>query len=111
MISGLRAAAISDSALRQLYGAIYRAFRRRRSLLLLNLEKQVQLEELPWIAAIDRFRTDDPSNRELSKQALEEVSLLTLTSFPHAIFPNKLLQELRALVKTAELNLPLVEEM
>lgn len=111
MISGLRAAAISDSALRQLYAAIYRAFRRRRSLLLLNLEKQVQIEELPWIAAIDRFRIDDPSNRELSQQALEEVTVLTLTSFPHVILPNKLLRELRALVKAAELKIPLVKEV
>jgi len=111
MISGLQAAAISDSALGQLYGAIYRAFRRRRSLLLLNLEKQVQIEELPWIKAIEKFRTDDPSNRELSQQALEEVSVLALTSFPHVILPNKLLRELRALVKAAELEIPLVEEV
>jgi hypothetical protein len=111
MISGLRAAGISDAVLRQLYGTIYRAFRRRRSLLLLNLEKQVQIEELPWIAAIDKFRVEDPSTRELSKQVLEEVSLLTLSSFPHAILPNKLLRELAALVKAAELDIPLVEEM
>jgi hypothetical protein len=47
MTSGIRAAGIADSTLRQLYAAIYRAFRQRRSLLLLNLEKQVQIEELP----------------------------------------------------------------
>jgi hypothetical protein len=111
MISGLRAAGISDPALRQLYGAIYRAFRRRRSLLLLKLEKQVQIEELPWISIIERFRTDDLSSRDLSKQALDEISILTLTSFPHAILPNKLLQELRALIKGAELDIPLVDEM
>lgn len=111
MISGLRAAGISDPALRDLYGAIYRAFRRRRSLLLLNLEKQVEIEELPWISTIEEFRTDDLSSRELSKQALDEISVLTLTSFPHAILPNKLLQELRALIKGAELDIPLVEEM
>ena len=111
MISGLRAAGISDPALRQLYGAVYRAFRRRRSLLLLNLEKQVQIEELPWIATIDRFRTDNLSASELSRQALDEITSLTLTSFPHAILPNKLLQELRALIKGAKLNIPLVDEM
>ena len=49
MISGIRSAGIADPALRQLYAAIYRAFRQRRSLLLLNLEKQVQIEELPWV--------------------------------------------------------------
>ena len=110
-ISGLRSAGISDPVLRNLYAAIYRAFRRRRSLLLLNLEKQIQLEELPWVAAIEQFRSDNLPERELSQQALEEITLLTLRSFPHVILPNKLLQELRALVKGAKLNIPLVDEV
>lgn len=111
MISGLRAAGISDPELRQLYASVYRAFRRRRSLLLLNLESQVQMEELPWVKAVDRFRAESLSTRELSRQALEEVTLLSVTSFPHAILPNKLLQELRALAKGAELDIPLVDEV
>ena len=111
MTSGLKAAGIADPTLRQLYAAIYRAFRRRRSLLLQNLEKQIQIEELPWVAAVDRFRRDDLSARELAKQALEEVTVLTSSSFPHVILPNKLLQELRALAKTAEMDLPLVDEV
>ncbi len=111
MSSGLGAAGIVDPTLRQLYAAIYRAFRRRRSLLLLNLEKQVQIEELPWAAAIDRFRSENLSSRELARQTLEEVTVLTLRSFPYAILPNKLLQELRALVKGAELDIPLVDEV
>jgi hypothetical protein len=111
MTSRLRAAGITDPTLRQLYAAIYRAFRRRRTLLLLNLEKQVQIEELPWIQAIDRFREDNLSSRELARQTLEEITAITLTSFPQAILPNKLLQELRALVKGADLNIPLVDEL
>ncbi len=111
MTSGLRAAGISDTVLRQLYAAIYRAFRRRRSLLLLNLEKQIQLEELPWIAAIERFRTDSLTTQELAKQVLREVTTLSFVSFPYAILPNKLLQELNAIVKSAALDLPLVEEV
>lgn len=111
MTSRLRAVGITDPLLRPLYAAIYRAFRQRRSLLLLNLESQVQIEELPWISAIEQFRSDDLSSRELARQALEEVVLLVLTSFPHVILPNKLLQELRALVKGADLDLPLVDEV
>jgi hypothetical protein len=111
MTSGIRAAGIADSRLRQLYAAIYRAFRRRRSLLLLNLEKQVQIEELPWIAAIEKFRSESLSSREAAAQVLEELTVLTLSSFPHAIIPNKLLQEFRSLVKVAELDVPLVEEV
>ena len=111
MTSGLRAAGITDPQLRPLYAAIYRAFRRRRSLLLLNLEKQVQLRELPWIAAIEPFRRDNLPERELARQALEEITALTLTAFPHAIIPNKLLQELRALAAGAKLDVPLVDEL
>lgn len=111
MTSGLRAAGIADPALGQLYAAIYRAFRRRRSLLLLNLQKQVQIEELPWVAAIDRFRSAELSSREVARQTLEQVLVVTLTSFPQAVLPNKLLQELRALIKGIELNIPLVEEL
>lgn len=111
MTAGIRATGIADPTLRQLYAAIYRAFRRRRSLLLLNLEKQVQLEELPWVAAIERFRSDSLSSQELARQTIEEVTVLTLTSFPQAILPNKLLQELRALVKSADLDIPLVDEL
>ncbi|MCP4404225.1 MAG: hypothetical protein GY801_43830, partial [bacterium] len=109
--SEIRAAGISDPALSHLYAAIYRAFRRRRSLLLLNLESQVRLEELPWVAAIERFRQKSLSTGELTRQTLEEVVTLTITSFPYTIIPNKLLQELRALSKGAELSLPLVDEL
>ena len=111
LTSGIRAAGLTDSALRQLYSSIYRAFRRRRSLLLLDLEKQVQIEELPWIRTVDGFRTADMSSAELAKQTLEEVTILALTSFPQAIIPNKLLQELNALSKGAGLDLSLVDEL
>jgi hypothetical protein len=42
------ASAYPDEALRILMGATHRAFRNRRSLLLLNLDHQVRLGELPW---------------------------------------------------------------
>ena len=99
--SGLRAAAFDDPLLRRHYAAIYRAFRRRRSLLLLNLEKQVRIEELPWVEAMEPFRRTDLSVRELSHRALKEVAMLTLRAFPQAIIPNKLLQEFRALAQGA----------
>jgi hypothetical protein len=109
--SEIRAAGIADPTLRRLYAAIYRAFRRRRSLLLLNFESQIRIEELPWIAAIERFRQENFSTRDLARQTLEEVVTLALTSFPYAILPNKLLQELRTLAKGADLNIPFVDEI
>jgi hypothetical protein len=111
MTSGLRAAGIAEPALRHLYAAIYRAFRRRRSLLLMNLQKQVQFEALPWVAAIDRFRSESLPTRDLARHTLEELTTLTFGAFPYAIIPNKLVQELRALVKGADLDIPLVDEL
>jgi hypothetical protein len=109
--SGLRSLGIRDPQLRRLYSSLYRAFRHRRSLLLLNLESQVRMEELPWIAAIEQFREQDLAASEIAKQALIDLVLLTVTSFPHAIVPNKVLQELRSLAKGAQLELPLVDEL
>ena len=109
--ASLRASALDHTELRALYAATYRAFRRRRSLLLLDLEKQVQLEELPWVAAIERRRRKDLSGRELALLALQDVAALVLRAFPHVIIPNKLLQEFRALAKAGELDLPFVEEL
>jgi hypothetical protein len=107
----VRAAGISDPDLRRLYGAIYRAFRRRRSVLLLNLESQVKLEELPWVKAINRYRTDGVDAKERARQTLEQVVFQAITSFPQQILPNKLLQEIRTLAEGAGLQLPIVDEV
>lgn len=109
--SGLKAQGIADPVLRSLYAVIYRAFRKRRSLLLLNLEKQIQLEELPWLAAINRSRRPEISVAEVSRLALQELTLLAITSFPHVILPNKLIREFEALARSSGLNLPLTEEV
>jgi hypothetical protein len=111
LTSALRSAGIADPALRGLYAAVYRAFRRRRSLLLLDLQQQVRLEELPWVQAIDRHRSADLGGAELARQALLETSALALKAFPQAIIPNKLIQELTALAGTADLAVPLTEEV
>lgn len=112
MTSEVRAAGFADPELRTLYSAVYAAFRRRRSLLLLDLASQVKLEELPWVAAIEPLRRGALGDRELSRQTLEQLSSLTFASFPHVIVPNKLLQELRALAKGAGMpELPLVDEL
>jgi hypothetical protein len=96
--------ACDDSELGDLYAAIYQAFRRRRSLLLLDLAKQVQLNELPWVQVLK------PYVRQTGG-ALEEVSTLQLTFFPEVIIPNKLAQEVNYLAKGAGLDIPIVEEL
>jgi len=104
-------AGIADPELRRLHGAIYQAFARRRSLLLLNLESQVKRKELPWVRAIDPFRTDEGSAREKARRELERIAVLAMTAFPHQILPNKLLQEIRSLAEAAGLSLPIVDEV
>ncbi|HEY9786078.1 MAG TPA: hypothetical protein V6D17_11790 [Candidatus Obscuribacterales bacterium] len=108
--SQVSAAGIKDAELSRLYATIYRAFRKRRSLLLLNLEHQVRFEELPWIRALELHRKKLDAS-ELARQTLREVVTLSLTAFPHQILPNKLLQEIRALAKAADLQMPIVDEL
>ena len=128
------AAGFADQAVTELFARTYTAFRRRRSLLLLNLEQQVRLQELPWIQALDSLRPApsapvarsrfgpgrgrQPANlgaataeQAGARQALREVVLLDLRAFPGTLLPNPLVRELGALATRAGLQLPLVEEV
>lgn len=91
--------------------ALYRAFSNRRSLLLLNLESQVRLEELPWARALLQRREGGFDAREIARQALTELVRLSLTHFPHVIFPNPLIQEFSTLAKLANLDIPFTNEI
>jgi len=105
------AADFGNGDLRELYGQAYAAFRRRRSMLLLNLEHQVRFTELPWIAAVQPFRITDAQAGRAARQTLEQITLLALTSFPQAIVPNPLVAEMTALAAQAGLSVPLTEEV
>ncbi len=106
-----RTQAISNPTLRSLYAALYRAFRARRSLMLLDLQHQVQFAELPWVAAIEPFRSDNKATQQAARAILTRLLRLNFIAFPHAILPNKLLQEVVALSQQVGLDLPLVEEV
>src|SRR5690606_5360718 len=56
-------------------------------------------------------RIKNLSTRKLARQTLQEVTRLALVSFPHALLPNKLFQQLRALIEQAKLDLPLIDEL
>jgi hypothetical protein len=105
-----RAAGIGDPELRRVLEAAYLAFRRRRSLLL-DLERQVQFGELPWIAAIEPWIGSDDATRVAAQNSLQQVVTIAVGTFPEAILPNKLVRELRALSASAGLTLPLVDEL
>jgi hypothetical protein len=111
LVAHARAGAIECPDLRRLYGAIYAAFRRRRSLLLVHLQSQVKLEELPWVRAVTAYHANSDETRRHARAVLEEVVTLALTAFPQLALPNKLLQELRALASSAGLALPITDEL
>lgn len=90
--AGLRANSLLDIPLRHLYEKNYRAFKQRRSLLLLDLQHQVQLEELPWVTIIDKFRKKQISNKTIFTEVLNEFLLLNFRYFPQTQLPNPLLQ-------------------
>lgn len=104
-------AGYSDVALRRLMAATYEAFRSRRSLLLLQLSHQVQLEELPWVAAVLAYRHGDDGVRNGARATLVRLGELAMDGFPATVLPNPLTRELAALSKAAGLNLPWVEEL
>jgi hypothetical protein len=107
----VRAQAMGDDAGRRLYAAIYAAFRRRRSLLLVNYAHQVQLSELPWVAAMEATRVEDTSHVRRARQVIARTSAVAIRAFPHTITPNKLVTELGALASAAKVELPLTEEL
>ena len=76
MTARIRASAIEDPELRRIYETTYSAFRRRRSLLLLDLQSQVLQEELPWIAAISQWVGDDAETRAAARSALQQAAQL-----------------------------------
>jgi len=104
-------AGFRDTSLRILSVATYRAFRQRRSLLLLDLQSQVRMNELPWVAAVEVERKTDEVIADAARQVLIESAALTLCAFPQAVLPNKLIQEFAALAAMAKLDLPFVEEV
>ncbi|PPK68130.1 hypothetical protein V5P93_000034 [Actinokineospora auranticolor] len=101
---------IDDPVVAGLHARTYTAFRRRRGVLLLNLESQVGFHELPWVGPMQDFRTSGRSGRPAG-QALRRAVLLALRSFPAQILPNPLVREIGALARAADVRLPLVEEL
>ncbi|MFG2647717.1 hypothetical protein [Streptomyces sp. NPDC048436] len=114
----------SDASLRTLMSANYRAFRNRRSLLLLDFERQVRTEELPWVRAVSGRCGDATGNGRSAGAspetgtsqapalvALRQLGELAVQGFPGTILPNPLIRELGVLARQADLKAPFVEEL
>lgn len=93
-----------------LHAQLHAAFSRRRSLLLLHLEHQVRLQELPWVAALAPWRAEALAQAEASSR-LRRLALLAWRHFPHRAWPNPFLSQLKALSQVAGLQLPWPEEL
>ncbi|KAI9351113.1 hypothetical protein DFJ73DRAFT_377332 [Zopfochytrium polystomum] len=97
-----------DPVLERLYLSTYTAFRSRRSLLLLNYQRQIQFSELPWAAALEAHTLPGTDTAPL---ILSRVARLFLKAFPEQITPNKLVTELQNLFKNAGREELLLEEL
>ena len=105
------AAAYPDADLRALMAANYEAFRRRRSLLLLDFKSQVRVDELPWVRAVAGQREQSAGSAEGAMAALARLGELAIDAFPATVIPNPLVAELTTLAREAGSDLPLVEEL
>lgn len=105
------ASAYGNEALGRLMAEHYLAFRRRRSLLLLNLEHQVTADELPWVRGVAAHKTDKRRTSSDALTALRRLGFLALTGFPGTILPNPLVRELDTLGRESGAPTPFVEEL
>ncbi|RKT83265.1 hypothetical protein SAMN05421805_105252 [Saccharopolyspora antimicrobica] len=104
-------AGLDDPVLAGVHEQTYTAFRRRRSLLLLNLEQQVRFDELPWVRALAVCRSPRVERSVAAHRSLQQAVLLAITSFPQALLPNPLVREFGAMSVLAGIRMPLVEEV
>ncbi|MGW5640723.1 hypothetical protein, partial [Streptomyces sp. NPDC003832] len=113
LVADTTAKAYREQSLRALMSANYRAFRSRRSLLLLNLERQVRVEELPWVRAVsaDRSAVAGKSDDEGALAVLRQLGELAVQAFTGTILPNPLVREFGVLGRQCELGAPFVEEL
>lgn len=72
------AAGYRDERLRSVMAADYEAFRNRRSLLLLDLERQVRGEELPWVQAVRPFKAESDEASAEARAALVRLTELAI---------------------------------
>ncbi|MFF9908979.1 hypothetical protein [Streptomyces sp. NPDC013457] len=114
LVANATAQRYADPALRTLMAATYRAFRNRRSLMLLNLAHQVRVDELPWVRAVAGQGSDADTQaraRAAAEAALRRLGDLAVGAFPGTLLPNPLVREMSHLARQADLSAPFTEEL
>ncbi|MCP9979147.1 transcriptional regulator [Actinomadura madurae] len=111
LVAAASARPYPDDALKGLMAAVHKAFRNRRSLLLLDLAHQVRQDELPWVAAVAGYRRTTGAAQANAHAVLVQLGELALRSFPGTIVPNPMIGELGTLADRAGVRVPFVEEL
>ncbi|NYI04710.1 hypothetical protein [Allostreptomyces psammosilenae] len=111
LVAPTMAAAYPDPRLRRLMGATYGAFRNRRSLLLVDLQRQTRFEDLPWVRAVASRRRSGDGAGQSATATLRHPGELALDAFPATVLPNPLVRELNTLARAGGVPVPLVEEL
>ncbi|MBE7452160.1 MAG: hypothetical protein HS111_25750 [Kofleriaceae bacterium] len=106
------AAGVRDPALRRVLVALYRAFRRRRSLLLLRARPPgARNRELPWAEAITGARVDDAATRVAARRALGRVVDVAVCAWPATPAAQQAAAGGAGAGRARRLALPLVDEL
>lgn len=91
--SAASAAQYSDPQLARVMSGLATAFAARRSLLLLYLQSQVKIHELPWHSAVSKYA--DPSKATgVTREALRRIAETAVLAFPEVVLPNPLVKQL-----------------
>lgn len=99
--------AYADEDVGLLIAETYKAFTRRRSLLLMDLSSQVRFDELPWVKPMIGERL----NPECYISAALRLAAYAIGFFPGTVLPNPLVEQLNALYWLAGKQRPFLAEL
>ena len=99
--------AYADEDMGLLIAETYKAFSRRRSLLLTDLSSQVRFDELPWVKPV----IDERLNSECYTGAALRLAAYAIDFFPGVVLPNPLVEQLNALYWLAGKQRPFLAEL
>lgn len=106
---------ILDPSLAALFAQVTQAFFKRRSVLLLNLQHQVRMDELPWVKHLQAITPFEQDKRvKNAEKLLTDMVTQVFTYFPQTILPNRFIKSLGQMIEELpELSLepPLTEEL
>ncbi|MBO9495137.1 hypothetical protein J7438_13710 [Thalassotalea sp. G20_0] len=115
IVAIVKSDSILDPHLAALFAQVTRAFFKRRSVLLLNLQHQVRMDELPWVKHLQAITPLDGDKRvKNAEKLLADMLTQVFTYFPQTILPNRFIKSLGQMIEEfPELSVepPLTEEL